>query len=528
MRRVSLFGSSVWLTVILVCRTLPAQSVPLRVSVETTRITAPLKGNGQPDYYRAMEQNVMQGVTPENNFWYLVWPALGNAERSSDAYIQEVERKLGVAIPEQGLYSPLVPHVRTELEIQHVKDVFARMDTAMQGPWQREELPEIALWLDTNEKLLAVVTAASQRSHSYAPMASDGGHPDSLPWVLFPHAKRSQDIARMLICRSMLRLGNGDTAAAWDDLKTTLRIACHVEGGFSIVERLVGASIRSMTHKALNTWLNHCGLGAEQLAAQHDELKPLLSIKSFADHVDRSERFMTLQMVLVFVEGARSRAAFEQDISAQPVFGVTINADDLLMQQLKATRGPLMKYLMAGSDINQTLQEVNRNYDAYVAALQLPTHPERCAALSHLTSLTDEDIQIAGSGAQLLREFMFASDEDYRRLPARLMSGMMAPALMVLNEFYTRALARNATLLAAFEAAEALQRTGNVPTTLSQRDPYTEGELHIRDASGVITIYSYGENLEDEDGKTFGEGVGTDDIRATLLHLAHPEKSPIH
>ncbi|MCA8990966.1 MAG: hypothetical protein KDA88_03260 [Planctomycetaceae bacterium] len=79
-----------------------AQSPPLEISRETTFITEPIGSNGMPDYLGAVRQRMSAGATHENNFWVLVWPAMGNAEHSYPEYIADVERQLGVTIPEQG------------------------------------------------------------------------------------------------------------------------------------------------------------------------------------------------------------------------------------------------------------------------------------------------------------------------------------------------------------------------------------------------------------------------------------------
>ncbi|MFV0445273.1 MAG: hypothetical protein ACK5Q5_16980, partial [Planctomycetaceae bacterium] len=78
-----------------------ATAVGLQFGPDTTVITQPRTADGLPDYVAALNQQLSAGVSREDNFWVLMWPALGNAERSSEEYIRQVERQLGVTIQRQ-------------------------------------------------------------------------------------------------------------------------------------------------------------------------------------------------------------------------------------------------------------------------------------------------------------------------------------------------------------------------------------------------------------------------------------------
>lgn len=501
-----------------------AQLVKLEISPATTYLTQPLDQNGVPDYLAAIESRLSAGVTADNNFWTLVWPALGNAEHSSPEYLRAVERKLNVQIPEQGLYRELWVRENPEQNMALHK----QLDAALQQPWKRAEQPAISNWLDQNSEFLSVVERACRRSHTYSPLVSSG-EGSSLVYVLLAHVQRSRDICRMLICRSMLRMGEGDTEAAWQDLLTSYRLAGQVEQGYSLIERLVGIAIRSMTASAVATWMNHAGLSADELAAHREELVPLLDIPSFAGCVDEGERFMVLQLAIALSDGTFPSQDFESTFFLQAVLSTGNETrtespqESELIKQLGRSRGPLMRYLLTCSDINATLRTLNENYDLLADAIRQPTHPQRVAALSALSVTIDDDARIANSGVRLLEEFVFATDEDLKTLPGRVLLGTMAPALTNIAEAYTRGEARSATLIAAFRIAEEIQRTGKVPMNFNEisaelpRDPYTEQPLHLRVTPGEVLIYSYGRNSRNDAGKSFGEGEGTDDVGVTLL-----------
>src|SRR5690349_19780241 len=47
------------------------------ISKETTYVTEPVGKDGYPDYARALNRRLRQGVTPENNANVLLWKAIG-------------------------------------------------------------------------------------------------------------------------------------------------------------------------------------------------------------------------------------------------------------------------------------------------------------------------------------------------------------------------------------------------------------------------------------------------------------------
>lgn len=490
-----------------------AQSPPLKISRETTFITDPIGSNGMPDYLMAVKQKMSAGATHENNFWVLVWPALGNAEHSSAEYIADVERQLGITIPEQGEYRTIKDFTE-EVRRQH--------DRASDGPWTREECPLIAKWLDENEQFLETVRRASLRSHAYAAPVSMNDQ-QLLIYVLLPHVQRSRDIARQLNMRANLRMQEGNFEGAWDDLLTSYRVASHVDKGFTIIERLVATAIRNMTHETVCTWLSRTPDNATKLAARRQVLMPLLEFSNMADVVDTSERMMNLQLALMIVDGATARETIDSVFNPEVLMLNTGSGGDQefqLIQELQAARGPLMRYLIAGGDINATLKHINSHFDAMTDAMRKPTHQERVLAFQEFEARTSEDARLSQNGLQLIGEFVFASDEDYETLPARALLGALSPAISAVNEASTRSIARRATLLAAFDVAVEIKRTGEIPASLSsetQLDPYIDLPLRYKVQGGEVVIYSVGQNLTDNGGRTFGEGDGMDDVRATLL-----------
>lgn len=80
---------------------LRASAIGLQLGPDTTVITAPLNASGYPDYAAALDAELSAQVSRDENFWVPMWQAIGNGERSSDEFLSELERKLGISIPRE-------------------------------------------------------------------------------------------------------------------------------------------------------------------------------------------------------------------------------------------------------------------------------------------------------------------------------------------------------------------------------------------------------------------------------------------
>ncbi len=82
----------------------PGSSGVIRVSKETTRISGPLKKNGNVDYLAAINKEKSRGVTSANNAGVPIWQAFGRQELVPEL-VDEFFRRLGMTPPpENGEY----------------------------------------------------------------------------------------------------------------------------------------------------------------------------------------------------------------------------------------------------------------------------------------------------------------------------------------------------------------------------------------------------------------------------------------
>ena len=367
-------------------------------------------------------------------------------------------------------------------------------------------------------------------------IAGDGASP--LISVLLPHVQQSREVARQMTTRAMLRLGEGDSEGAWEDLLTLHRLANHLGKGWTMIERLVGVAIYAIVQQPTCHWLSQSNLSPEELLAHWEALAPAIEPISFAECVDIGERFMFIDTVLALQTGVvSSRELFPMfEPSAVLSDGGSAAEDEMsrILSQLHSARFRIYDLVLFGADINETLRYGNRMYDEFGRAMSSPIHLERIAMLSGDGNTEFErNSSIASSPESLLAEYFLASDEDFERLPARMMTGMLTPAVRQCEEAQTRMEGKAAALQAAFAVKIAMTMTGEIPRDLASvqalgdavpaipLDPFTGGPLHLHEDARGLVVYSYGTDGEDDLGFTWGDdpngGTDYDDQRAILF-----------
>ncbi len=511
----------------------PAEQIGLEIGRDTTVITGPINEFGYPDHLRWLDAQMAEGVAPDENFWVGMWQACGNMDLSSSEHIHEVEVRLGISI---GLERKLVGlHDLYGDDEARLQVLYDHQNQVSQRPWTRDEFPEIAEWLDSNAEVLALVREACARPKAYSPLISgEGASP--LISVLLPHVQQTREVARLLSARAMLKLGEGDSAGAWEDLLTSHRLAHHLGKGWTMIERLVGVAIHAIAQQPTCHWLSQSDLSPEDLLAHWEELAPAIEPISFAECVDVGERFMFIDTVLALQTGVvSSRELFPMfEPSAVLSDGGSAAEDEMsrILSQLHSARFRIYDLVLFGADINETLRYGNRMYDEFHQAMSSPVHLERIAMLTGRSAEQARNESIASSPESLLAEYFLASDEEFEQLPARMMTGMLTPAVRSCEEAQTRMEGKVVSLQAAFAVKIAMATTGEIPESLAAvaslgdavpaipRDPFTGGELHMHEDFRGIVIYSFGTDGEDDLGFTWGDhpdgGTDYDDQRAII------------
>ena len=501
-----------------------AEAVGLQIGRDTTVVTEPLDKDGFPDFVAALNQRMSAGVSRDDNFWVLMWPALGNAERSREEYLQKVEQSLGVSIDREPRFLDPVRMAGTDYSEPAGEQIGKDWEQAMSRPWTREEFPQLARWVDAHADVLEEVHKACLRPKAYAPIVADADEYPPLVGVLLPHVQSLRAVARILVSRAMLRLGEGDIEGAWQDLLDMQRLARHSEQGFTLIEALVGYAIRMIGQQPMAHWLAHSGLSAEELEARWTVLEPLLKPTHLTRAID-SERLMYVDTVIAVMAGRVNSRAMVALIEPNTVLA---SPDDALAQaigQLGSARDMAMKLMMLGGDINETLRYGNRMYDDLVAAMQPESHLERAARLKVLDQRIEKDSQITRDTGALVKAYLFSSRKDLQTMPGRVLTGLLMPAISAVENAYTRTDALARVMEVCFRVQQQVARLNEVPVSLEELefaaaaqpiDPFSGEPVRITADSRGLLIYSVGRNGQDDGGKTYGDGKDTDDVRVIL------------
>ena len=247
----------------------------ITISKETTGITEPLRKNGYVDYLLVLNGRFAQGVTPANNAAALFWKAVGPAEiRPGDR--QQYFALLGIPPPpEKGDYLVGLDKYLTRSQDKtrgkygNIKgktkgDTSPLLHPAMTRPWSKQEFAELAALLAAREKPLALVVEASKRPRRDDPLFSE--KEGILSVILLPALLQYHDAAEALLARAMLRISEGQPAAAWDDLLTCHRLARLIGQGPTLAEILYAVDLDGLADAGDRALLQSVKLSAPEVA----------------------------------------------------------------------------------------------------------------------------------------------------------------------------------------------------------------------------------------------------------------------
>lgn len=498
---------------------IPASTLGLQLGPDTTVVTGPLDADGYPDYVAALNERLSAGVTRDENFWVLMWPAIGNAERTREDFLAQVEQRLNITISREPLIRD--PYYGLEGNTPEFQRIDEQYTQALQRPWTRDEFPDIARTLDASKDLFVQVHAACQRPKAYAPLVALTDARPALIQCLLPHVQAMRSVARLLAARSMLRLGEGDVDGAWTDLLDLYRLGRHLERGSTLIESLVGYAIRSIALQPTGHWVARCELTAAELDAHWRQLEPLLPTPTLAHSLD-GERFMYLDTV-TFLMANRSRGSEALKL-LEPV-GIVASDEDASADSLRSARQMAFQLLFLGSDVNETLRYGNAMYDDLVAALEPRSHTERSARLRAIESRVKANRAATGDAASVARLYLFGSRQEIRQLPAKVLTSLLVPAIAQVETAQTRIESYRPLLRAAFLIQRQLAARGEFPLSLSDvgdadaadlSDPFASDSIRFAAQPGGIVLYSVGPNGVDNGGQRPDETPGADDLRLQL------------
>jgi len=472
----------------------------------TTWAVEPVGPEGFVDYLSVINRKYGRGVTPENNSVVLLYQALGPAPdgtRQPDEFFQ----LLGIdPLPDEGPYyeelwtwwkrtgRPLPPGGNEEI-LKREGEVRAK-------PWTPAEYPEVEAWLKEIEVPLGIVKDATARSEYFSPVVSPDGARGKVILVKLPGVQLARSLARTLIIRAMMHLGNKDGSRAWTDLVAVHRLGRLVGRGPTILEGLVGIAIESMAIEAELKLISETHPSTKFVARYVQQLETLPPLSSMADKVDFAERIMFLDFCHQFALGR---------LCVNDLRGGE-NDDGWLSNVME-------EVLVQSTDWDEVLRSGNRWYDRIVSIIRMPGYRDRELAIQKLDAEIKK-LQLNARGSAVLLQLIGKS--GITQLSTNFMISLIFPATRQCIRAETRGMQRFRNLEIAIALSAWRSEHVSYPETLAELQPqylksvptdlFNDQPLNYVRTPDGYWCYSVGENGIDDQGSTYGEKPGADDL----------------
>jgi hypothetical protein len=486
------------------------------IGPDTTYVTGPLDKHGYIDYVTALNERLRGDITPETNANVLIWQALGPHPEGA-TMPPEYFQWLGYEPPEQGEYfvireKYLKERLRDDFSAQR-RELTDRMDRAIKRPWTTKDEPELAEWLRRNEKPLAEIIRATQRLDFYNPLVprrTEDWSP-GLYSSLLPSVQICREVAAALACRAMLRLREGKTEKAWEDLLACHRLGRLVARG-TLIEWLVGFALEKTASNADLTLLAQAHLSSKQAIAYLHEIQSLPPMPAVADRVDQVERFFYLDTAILFAK-----------------YG-TPAMENLSRSSDTPPRSNQFRDRLFTRSINwdPAFRNGNRWYDRCAAASRIANRKDREDAMIRVAQ--DAKALRQEVGEAIVFENIFAGPKRRGELIGNILIGLMLPAFQKLTDAEDRYQQGLRNLHLAFALAGYRADHGRYPAKLDELAPkYIESisddlfagkPLNYRLEGAGYLLYSVGPDGIDDGGRSYDDEPRGDDI---ALRMPVPE-----
>jgi hypothetical protein len=331
-----------------------SSNLPFEISKETTLVTRPVRKDGTIDYVAAINEQLGQGVTKENN------AAIGLLEAITD----------GREVPQERHYNSLrqklgMPRARPAPAAGGKADDFgdappAQLEATLGQAWVSKDFPESAKWLEGNKARLDVLVGASKRDRYFMPLIRPRDE-DFMVSVLLPHLNEVRQMANQLRSRAMLCLGNEDGEGFRRDAVALVRLGRVMGSGTTAVEKLVAMRVEAMGLEAIKIAVTGGWLSEAQAQAILEDLRAAPAAPPMYEVFSLNERAFLLEFIQF--------ASLHGSLVAEK-----------LLRQMTGARGNMMGVPTVdavGKDWNAALKKINVWYDRLAEVGKKPTHAER-------------------------------------------------------------------------------------------------------------------------------------------------------
>ena len=487
----------------------------LEIGYDTTRLTEPLDEEGFIDYVLASNQLFANGVTKANNFEVEIRQLLPADEIPvdiSDAYFE----LLGIKPPKGPFGSRFHEWMRQNTN-KNADQVSESFSIVLDGPWQRKDFPDIAKWLNQEQRLLDRIVSASRRSRNYtpyvAPAPNDINQPEPhMSAVLLPSIQGHRDLARSLRIRAHYRLGRNDVDGAWQDVLAIMRIGRLADQGITVIESLVGAAIESIAFETARLVLKRDDLTDKQVDSMLGDLKVMPPFRPVATKIDRGERFMALDVIQSLARAKNLRQAIDliqqlgHDEQPNPNHGVTL----VLLQNAKGK--PKKVKQPEAFDWNECAKLVNHWIDRTVECSKEHGFKKRKLLFdSLLKDLSQIESNAKKHAAELAVAIPKKPADELGKMVGETLVAMLVPALPPACIPELVAAEQLDVLRVAFAVESFNRRYGYYPLETSDlvsdfadsipADRFSEQPLQYHRSRNGFVLYSVGRNFKNDLGR---------------------------
>lgn len=503
----------------------PKRPRSFTVGKETTYVAGPLDKDGRIDYPAALNERLRRGVTPQNNANVLLWKAFGPHPQGATMR-PEFFKWMGIeSPPERGDYFvDLTQFLKLERG-EPREEIDRQMDRAARRPWTAKDYPDIARWLEAQEKPLALVVDASKRPQYFSPLVAETENGRTFLIAALVPGVKARALAQALAARAMLRVGRGRYDEAWQDLLACHRLGRLVARGATMIEGLVGVAIDNVACEADLAFLSGAKLDAKRIQACLRDLQRLPPFPPFADHLDYGERFFLLDAVMMIDR---------QGLNAFEGFSATGKQDSGFAGSVERF---VQQWFMHRINWDPALRNVNKWFNRLSDAVRLK---DRAARHKQLRQINDELKELKADivGWQTTVD-LFLSGKDMGEAKGKLVGDilitLLMPAIFKVQQAWERAEQVHVNLQIAFALAAYQRDHGGYPKQLDALAPrYLQQVPHDRfsgkpliyrpSATGYL-LYSVGPNGRDDEGRWQDDEPPGDDprVRMPLPKLRDPE-----
>lgn len=383
---------------------------PLEVSAATTRITAPLRPDGTPDYGLALLEASRGEAPPGRNaavpLLAAFWPSgdvsnlmpLADCRRlitelraealSGDAFSTlntPKGREAIAAFLEKQLGRAVSPAAGGEIDhtIAHCEPV--------NRPWTSEDLPFLARWVARNARAYERIHEASRRpAWHWPPTRMLRGEPGAIGQSL-PALSAIRDAGRKLSTRCNYYRGSGRYALAAEDALAILRLAGHLQSDKLVANRLIGFAVEGVGLDLVEKIASEARTDRETLGTLACGLRGLCPIESFAESMNTADRYVTLDLCVEGQHGALEEVADHAEAEYERLLADS-SPDGMQFQPRRWQFLSPSIHAMATStrvDWNVAMREINALIDRIVTAWGLP-RAQRSAEFQRIDAESSE------------------------------------------------------------------------------------------------------------------------------------------